>query len=122
MLEILSKLCDRHGASSSCRSSPSAGAHGEVDDSLLIMHLDRYYVKHRSQHRLDEAGLQRWPSKSSRGALIGSFVEDSTYLLGVDKVLQAGRARVHGYLHKLTEPKLLKRLDVVLMEGGQKQL
>jgi cullin 1 len=54
----------------------------------------------------------------------GWLAEDSTpaYLLKVDEALQSERARVHRYLHKTTEPKLLKKLEAVLLEAAQKQL
>lgn len=50
--------------------------------------------------------------------------EDSTpvYLQKVDDALQGERSRVARYLHKTTEPKLIKRLEAVLLEVAQKEL
>lgn len=50
--------------------------------------------------------------------------EDSTpvYLQKVDDALQGERSRVARYLHKTTEPKLIKRLEAVLLEVPQKEL
>ncbi|CEG45293.1 cullin protein 1 [Plasmopara halstedii] len=54
----------------------------------------------------------------------GWLSEDSTpvYLLKVEEALQSERSRVHTYLHKSTEPKLVKKLECVLLEAAQKQL
>ncbi|KAF1333797.1 Cullin protein 1, partial [Globisporangium splendens] len=50
--------------------------------------------------------------------------EDSTpvYLQKVEDALQGERSRVARYLHKTTEPKLIKRLETVLLEVAQKEL
>ncbi|TYZ59067.1 hypothetical protein PybrP1_012610 [[Pythium] brassicae (nom. inval.)] len=50
--------------------------------------------------------------------------EDSTpvYLQKVEDALQGERGRVARYLHKTTEPKLIKRLEAVLLEAAQKEL
>lgn len=50
--------------------------------------------------------------------------EDSTpvYLQKVDDALVGERSRVARYLHKTTEPKLIKRLEAVLLEAAQKEL
>ncbi|GMF25970.1 unnamed protein product [Phytophthora fragariaefolia] len=54
----------------------------------------------------------------------GWLSEDSTpvYLQKVEEALQSERARVNTYLHKTTEPKLVKRLESVLLEAAQKEL
>ncbi|KAF4323537.1 hypothetical protein JM18_001041 [Phytophthora kernoviae] len=54
----------------------------------------------------------------------GWLSEDSTpvYLQKVEEALQSERNRVHTYLHKSTEPKLVKKLESVLLEAAQKEL
>ncbi|KAF1787116.1 Cullin protein, neddylation domain [Phytophthora cactorum] len=54
----------------------------------------------------------------------GWLSEDSTpvYLQKVEEALQSERSRVHTYLHKSTEPKLVKKLESVLLEAAQKEL
>ncbi|KAF1777552.1 Cullin protein, neddylation domain [Phytophthora cactorum] len=54
----------------------------------------------------------------------GWLSEDSTpvYLQKVEEALQSERSRVHTYLHKTTEPKLVKKLESVLLEAAQKEL
>lgn len=52
------------------------------------------------------------------------LTEDSTpvYLQKVEEALQSERQRVARYLHKSTEPKLIRSLETVLLESAQKEL
>ncbi|GLD93367.1 hypothetical protein PINS_up001959 [Pythium insidiosum] len=102
---------------------------GEIIDTTLmrncvevfeVMGMKSLDVYHRDlEEELIQASKQYYGVKSKVW-----LSEDSTpvYLQKVEEALQSERHRVERYLNKVTEPKLIKELESVLLQATEKEL